>query len=82
MKRLTFTLNGIRYTLSDEEVRAKTAKIEPEAMRNHGVRLHGTIYPVKQALELATGIDRADYQSIQARSVFQRLGFEVVRLPR
>jgi hypothetical protein len=81
MKRLSFTLNGIRYTLSDEEVLAKTTHVAPEAIRSHGVRLHGQVFPVKQVLELATGIDRADYQSMQARSVFRRLGFEVVRAP-
>jgi methylmalonyl-CoA mutase cobalamin-binding subunit len=48
-------------------------------VRSHGVRLHGHIYPVKQVLAAVIGIDRADFQSMQARSVFRRLGFEVVR---
>jgi hypothetical protein len=81
MRKLTFALNGVRYTLSDEDALARTSKHEPDAVRTHGVRLHGRIYPVKQALQLAIGVDRADYQSVQARSVFLRLGFEVVRLP-
>lgn len=78
---LTFTINGRSYHLTSEQVLAKAATQDPEPVRSLAVRLHGRLYPVKQALAMTTGIDRADFQSITARSVLQRLGFEVVRLP-
>lgn len=80
MTQLSFTLNGARYTTSTEEVVKRMSGKQPEAVRSHGVRVAGRLFPVKQVFEATTGIDRADFQSMQARSVLRRLGFEVVRL--
>jgi len=79
MTQLVFTLNGATYSLTDEQVLVKIADVAPEAVRSHGVRLHGRVYPVKQVVALVTGIDRADFQSMQARSILRRLGFQVER---
>lgn len=81
MAQLTFTLNGTTYSTSSEEVARKMASQEPEMVRTHGVKIEGRLFTVKQVIETITGTDRADYQSMQARSILRRLGFELVRLP-
>jgi hypothetical protein len=50
----------------------------PEPVRQHGVRVHGVVYPVKQVFELATGVPRAEFTSHIARRHLAALGFEIV----
>jgi hypothetical protein len=76
---LSFTINGARFTLRPSEVRQKMAKVAPEPLRDHGVKIDGKIYPVKQVVSEVTGLDRLDFQSMQARSVLKRLGLELWR---
>ncbi len=76
---LTFTINGERFTVRPSEVRKKMTKVAPESLRDHGVKIDGTIYPVKQVVAEVTGLDKLDFQSMQARSVLKRLGFELWR---
>jgi hypothetical protein len=40
----------------------------------------GKPYPVKQAFSVASGMDRLDFTTNQARHALARLGFEVVRV--
>lgn len=53
--------------------------VTPQEVRVHGVTIDGTLYPVIQVLEKATGVDRADFNSVQARGILKRLGFKVGR---
>lgn len=47
----------------------------PEPLRGHYVLVEGRRYPPKQVLSLATGLDRADFATHQARRTLKRLGF-------
>lgn len=78
----TFTINGTRFELSPAQVRRTMSNVAPEPLRDHGVKIDGQIYPVKQVLTEVTGLDRLDFQSMQARSVLKRLGFELWRSSR
>ncbi|GAB2972659.1 hypothetical protein [Actinotalea caeni] len=74
---MRFTIQGRSHHLDAEEVRAVLSGRRPEPIRSHWVAVGGRQWPVKQALELCTGIYRAEFTSDTARRVFQRLGFEV-----
>ncbi len=77
-----FTIAGLRKRLTSEQVVRKLRNIEPGAVRTHGVRVHGTVYPAKEAFAIVTGLDPLDFNTIQARTLFRRLGFQVIRVPK
>lgn len=76
MKR-RFTVGGHTIELSQQVVANRLQGVSPEAIRTHAVNVNGVWYPVKQAIEVATGITRADVISTEARRVFRNLGFEM-----
>ena len=77
---ITFTIQGKQHDLTQEQVVARLRGVQPEAARSLLVEIGGAEYPVKQALSVAIGADRADFISHQARSIFIRLGFTVRRV--
>ena len=76
---LDCTINGHKFHITRKDVEKAMVGVSPDAMRDHGVKIHDRIYPVKQVVSLVTGLDRLDFQSMQARSVLQRLGFPLWR---
>ena len=78
--QIEFTVGGKRLSLTQDEVAKKLQGVPPEPTRSLVVEVNGLLYPVKQAFATASGLDRADFISHQARSVLQRLGFKVKRL--
>lgn len=79
MSTLSFTLLGEQFHLSRVQVEQTMQGVTPEPIHTHAVEINGVRYPVKQALERVTGVDRADFISTAARRHFRRLGFQVVR---
>lgn len=80
---LDFTVKGNQIHLTDQDILDKLKNVRPEPLRTLVVKVRDTEYPVKQAFAVVLedqGVDRADFISHQARSVFQRLGFEVRRI--
>jgi hypothetical protein len=75
---MRFVLNGVTRELDAATVVARLREVAPEAVQNHGVRVGGVVYPVKQAFERATGLPRPDYTSHTALRQLRSLGFEVV----
>ena len=75
---MSFTLNGVRYTLSAEDVAHRLRDVSPEGVRQLAVRIGDTLYPVKQAFEAATGVPRSEFTSHVARRHLASLGFDVV----
>ena len=73
-------IGGKKIQLTTTEVENRLREIIPEPARSLVVEINGQMYPVKQALAEVSGLDRADFISHQARSVFLRLGFNVKRL--
>lgn len=72
-----FTVGGHRVQLSRADVEARLEGASAEPILKHAVSVNGAWYPVKQAIELAASIPRADVISTEARRVFRALGFEV-----
>ncbi len=75
---MDFVLNGESRSLNVEQVRSPLSSVEPEPVREYGVRIDGTVYPVKQAFGVATEIPRRDFTSQTAARHLARLSFNVV----
>jgi hypothetical protein len=75
---MEFVLNGARMTLSPSQVERAVGTTEPEPLRDHGVRIGGVAYPVKQAFALATALPRQDFTTQTAARHLSRLGFELI----
>ena len=73
------TVAGHAITLDAGQVVALMASRNPEVIRTHYVIIDGRRFPPKQVLAAATGLDRADFTTHQARAFLKRLGFAVHR---
>lgn len=74
---MKFRLNGKTVELTADDVRARLRDVEPEPVRQLGVRIDGRVFPVKQAFEAATGVNRREFVSHTARRHLAALGFEL-----
>ncbi len=72
---MEFVLDGTAHELDAETVRTVLGGSSPEEVRTHWVEVDGVRWPPKQALALATGLDRAAFTSHRALGVLERLGF-------
>lgn len=77
---VTFRVNGMQMTLTTDQVRRAVRGVDPEPLRTHAVDIDGRRFPMKQPFALATGLDRLDFTTNQARTQLMRLGFPVVRV--
>lgn len=77
---MRFRLGGHDVDVTPEAVQSALRGVPPETIRSHAVRIDGQLYPAKQAVAAATGLDRLDFTTVNARRVLQRLGFEVLRV--
>lgn len=78
---MRFVLNGQAHDVDAAQVEAALSGVTPEPVREFGVRVNGTVYPVKQVLAVVLGVPRADFQSQTARRHLSSLGFEVLGTP-
>ena len=72
---MEFTLKGRTHSLDDGTVRSALRGGAPDELREHWVDVDGVRWPPKQALSLATGLDRGEFTSHFALRQLQRLGF-------
>lgn len=95
LSALVVGASGKCYTVSMSQVQAKIAQQEfaldadeiarqlrdvmPDPLGDHYVVVAGRRFPPKQVISLATGLDRADFNTHQARRILSRLGFTVGR---
>lgn len=70
---------GQDFDFTPEGVDRALARVEPEPIQEHYVIVAGRRYPPKQVLAAATGLDRADFTTHQARAILRRLGFGAYR---
>jgi hypothetical protein len=70
---------GRQIELTSADIERVAAELDPEPIEVHFAVVGGRRFPPKQLIEAATGLDRADFNSHQARGVLQRLGFTVDR---
>lgn len=75
-----FTVSGREFELQPVEVERCLAEQLPDPLQLHYVVVGGRRFPPKQALACATGLDRADFTTHQARRILRRLGFVAARL--
>jgi hypothetical protein len=75
-----FIISGKRLRLTSDQVVSSLRGVEPGPVQTHAVEINGVTYPIKEALAHATGLDLLDFNTNQARNVFRRLGFKVIRV--
>ena len=75
----TARISGLDFNLTPAGIESVASELEPEPIRDHYVVVGGRRYPPKQVLAAATGLDRADFTTHQARAVLRRLGLGVYR---
>ncbi len=75
-----FIIGGKRFSLTADQVVSSLRESEAGSVQTHAVEIDGVTYPIKEALARVTGLDLLDFNTNQARSVFRRLGFKVVRV--
>src|SRR5438128_2469924 len=72
-----FTIGGVGFFLSKDQVEQKLAGIEPENVREVFVEVSGRRFPIKQALAVATGLLRGSFTTHDAMRVFRKLSLMV-----
>lgn len=66
--------------LEAADVEALARDLLPDPVREHYVVISGRRFPPKQVIARATGLDRADFTTHQARRILRRLGFAAARV--
>ena len=74
-----FTISGRRFELESDGVERSVSGLLPDPVHEHYVVVLGRRFPPKQVLSRATGLDRADFTTHQARRILKRLGFVAAR---
>lgn len=67
------------FALEGKDIEQKLQDVMPEPLGEHYVVVGGRRFPPKQVISLVTGLDRADFNTHQARRILSRLGFTVGR---
>jgi hypothetical protein len=76
-----FTLRGARYEVTPAQFAERLKQIDPEAIRKYWVEIDGRRFPVKQAVGVGLGAERATFSSGQAISILRKLGFSPRETP-
>jgi hypothetical protein len=77
-----FTISGQQFELERGDVERCVLDVLPDPVHEHYVVVLGRRFPPKQVISCATGLDRADFTTHQARRVLKRLGFVAARARR
>ena len=67
-----FTISGQTFELERAAIERAADQLLPDPIREHYVIISGRRYPPKQVISSATGLDRADFTTHQARRVLKR----------
>lgn len=79
MTQVRATIADRRFVLDAEDVERRLDRVMPEPIGEHYVVIRGRRFPPKQVVGIVTGLDRADFNTHQARRILSRLGFTVGR---
>ncbi len=79
MEQVQVRIAQHEYAFDAAEVRRLLRNVMPEPLGDHFVVVGGSRFPPKQVISLVTGLDRADFNTHQARRILSRLGFTVGR---
>ncbi len=70
-----YTVGGRRVQLDHDSVVRRLREVRPEPIAVHAVEIGGRLFPVVQALEVASGVPRSATRSARARQILRSLGF-------
>ncbi len=73
----TQALSGEAYSLTHEQVTDAMRDVLPEPIQKHIVVIGGRDYPIEQVLAQVLHLSKLDFNTVQARNIVKRLGFEV-----
>jgi hypothetical protein len=82
MTQVRATIAQQQFALDTVEVGRRLRDVMPEPLGEHYVVVAGKRFPPKQVISMMTGLDRADFNTHQARRILSRLGFTVGRRSR
>lgn len=82
MSQVHATIAHQEFDLDGARIVRDLRSVLPEPLDDHYVVIAGRRYPPKQVIGVVTGLDRADFNTHQARRVLSRLGFTVGRRSR
>jgi hypothetical protein len=82
MSQVQATIAQQQFAFDTAEVGRRLHDVLPEPLGEHYVVVAGKRFPPKQVISLMTGLDRADFNTHQARRILSRLGFTVGRRSR
>ncbi|MFL5797281.1 MAG: hypothetical protein ACJ77A_05030 [Actinomycetota bacterium] len=82
MNQVHATIAQQGFDLDASDVELQLRNVLPEPLGDHYVVVAGRRFPPKQVISLVTGLDRADFNTHQARRILSRLGFTVGRRSR
>jgi len=72
-----FILSGNSYRSSKQEIEKALKKVEPDPIRKYYIDIDDRRYPIKQPIELITGLPRIAYTTMDAYRILNRCGFEI-----
>jgi hypothetical protein len=72
-----FTVGGVQFDLSREDVEKKLQSVVPEPIRELFVEVNENRFPIKQALAEAAGLQRGMFTSHDAMRVFRKLSIPI-----
>ena len=79
---MRFIVAGHNFDLEQGLVERSLEHQLPDPVLEHYVIVCGRRFPPKQVVACATGLDRADFTTHQARRILMRLGFVAARVGR
>lgn len=82
MPQVQATIAQQEFAFDAAEIQRQLRDVMPEPLGDHYVVVAGKRFPPKQVIGLVTGLDRADFNTHQARRILSRLGFTVGRRSR
>src|SRR5689334_9804240 len=74
-----FRIAGQRFDLAPADIERAAQDMLPDPLVSHYTVIRGRRFPPKQLIAGATGLDRSDFTTHQARSILRRLGFACAR---
>lgn len=75
-----FVIRGESRSLTRQQVLEKLKSVKPGVCTEHIVQVGGVWHPLKKAFATVTGLDLLKFQTAQALTVFEKLGFRVDRM--
>ena len=81
---MNFQIGGRRYDIAPEDILNATRHVPPnpaDGRNKYFVRLHGRQYPIKQVLQLVTGLASLEFTAQYAHRILTALEFEVSNRP-